>query len=154
VVLEVGFNDAIAVVILRLEVDLGELSDSADQQVRERVSSAEGASGRIGTTASLDCRRVAGIKREDALDVGRVLLVLLRECRVEAKLKRVVTNDFCEVVTIGVDRVCFVPWEVAGVRRETAAVCGVVAERNGRKLAALTVCKEHAHAAGIAGCSA
>src|SRR5262249_27852082 len=135
VVLEVRFDDVIAVVIFCLKVDLRKRRDFACEKVSESVTCA--AAPGNGT--------VAGIERQNTLNVRRVLLVLLRKRQVGSESQGVSSQDFGDVVTISVGRIRIVPREVARVGAKSTPIGGVVAERDRRKLAAKAVVKENAH---------
>src|SRR6202011_2895237 len=93
--------------------------------------------------------RIARTKREDALNVGRILLVLLREGGVRAKLKYMFAERLRHVVAISVSRVGVVPWEVTAiVAPSTAAVRSVRAQGDGWKFAAEAIIEDRAHGEG------
>src|SRR5439155_8567843 len=88
---------------------------------------------------------IARIEGQDALNVRRVLFVLLRKRSINAELQRVVANDLGDGIAICVNGIGVVPWEVPRVRAEAAAVRRVIAERDRGKLSAETIVEESSH---------
>src|ERR1700682_531049 len=125
VVLEIRLYDPVTVVILNLQIGLLVLRDIPHQQIGKGISCANGG--------------VAGIERQDALDVGRVLLVLLRKREIGTELQGMRADDLGHIVAIGINGVGVIPREVAGIGREPSPVRYVVPERNCRKLPAKAV---------------
>src|SRR5437763_3220540 len=108
VVLEVRLHDSVPVVVLLFCGPLLVARDVSQQEIGEGVARCD--------------IRVAGVKGQNALDVGRVGLVLLRKYDVCAELHGVSAADLSHVVAISVSGVGVMPRKVAAILPEAAAI--------------------------------
>jgi hypothetical protein len=107
VILEVWLEYFVTVVILRLQIGLRKGSNISGEKVGESISGTHGRS----------CVEVEETTGAETRLVDFVFLIG-DECGTERQIVR--TNDFGHVIAIGVDGVCVVPRNKAGVFGEAA----------------------------------
>src|SRR5262249_45715596 len=129
IILEVGFEDFVAVVKEVLSADLRVAADLADEHVGERIAGAVG---------------IVGAETELALDIVSRLLVLLCRDEIGAENESVLADDLGHSIAVSVSGVRIVPWEVAGIDVEAVSVddTGGVADGESRQFAAEAVVEE------------